>query len=325
MMNQIMGYGIDYLKIDFLSHGSLEGVHYDTNAVTGIQAYNEGMQYLYNLARNVFISESIAPLFPYQYGHSRRIACDAEASKIANTAYTLNSVTYGWWLDRLYSFNDPDIMVFDGPTTNENQSRLISGAITGLFLDGDSFTNATSQSDAINCMTNAAIDAVARFGQTFVATEGNTGTNAANTFDLQIGTTWYLAELNYGSSSVTTNVDLTRAGIAGNFFGAVDLWSGNTNALSGTTLPVSLNGKQGKLFKLLNVPYLQSPQTGANGTFSFSLFGNDGSVYAIDATTNFVNWNTVATIMNANAGGNPLVTLTNLSGTMGYYRARFLR
>ena len=44
----------------------------------------------------------------------------------------MNSVTYGWWLDRLYPFNDPDIMVFDnGPNSNEDQSRLINCAITG--------------------------------------------------------------------------------------------------------------------------------------------------------------------------------------------------
>ena len=130
----------------------------------------------------MFISESIAPLFPYQYAHSRRIACDAEASTIANTRYTLNSVTYGWWLDRLYSFNDPDLMVFDGPTTNENQSRLISGAITGLFLNGDSFLNSTSDGDAINCLTNAAINAAGRALRArrfWRPVEGNTISNAA--------------------------------------------------------------------------------------------------------------------------------------------------
>ena len=129
-------WGVDYIKTDFLSHGAMEGVHYDTNVTTGIEAYNIGMQYINDQVNGtMFISESIAPLFPYQYGHSRRIACDAEASYIANTEYTLNSVSYGWWLDLLYTFNDPDIMVFGGgPTTNENQSRLISGSHHGPFF-----------------------------------------------------------------------------------------------------------------------------------------------------------------------------------------------
>src|SRR5271156_3633350 len=100
-------YGFDYIKSDFLSHAALEGIHYDPTVTTGIQAYNQGMS---NIVRQIngrmFMSESIAPLFPYQYGNSRRIACDAETSLISNTEYTLNSVTYGWWLDDLYPFND---------------------------------------------------------------------------------------------------------------------------------------------------------------------------------------------------------------------------
>src|ERR1017187_4927686 len=85
-INNFTNDGFDFIKLDFLSHASREGVHYDTNVTTGIEAYNQGMQYLFNqIAGRMFISESIAPLFPYQYGHSRRIACDANPSKIGNT------------------------------------------------------------------------------------------------------------------------------------------------------------------------------------------------------------------------------------------------
>ncbi|HZV34909.1 MAG TPA: carbohydrate-binding protein, partial [Verrucomicrobiae bacterium] len=54
-INMFKSYGFDYLKLDFLTHGSLEGVHYDTNVTTGIQAYNQGMQYLLNdMGTNMF-------------------------------------------------------------------------------------------------------------------------------------------------------------------------------------------------------------------------------------------------------------------------------
>ncbi len=43
-INEFTNWGMDYLKIDFLTHGALEGVHYNTNVTTGIEAYNEGMQ-----------------------------------------------------------------------------------------------------------------------------------------------------------------------------------------------------------------------------------------------------------------------------------------
>ena len=108
-------WGFQYLKLDFLTHGALEGVHYDPNVTTGIQGYNEGMRYLLNdIGTNIFISESIAPIFPYQYGHSRRIACDT-STFISETAYEMQSVTYGWWISgRLYQYNDPDMMKFSG-------------------------------------------------------------------------------------------------------------------------------------------------------------------------------------------------------------------
>ena len=251
-INLFTNWGFDYVKLDFLSHGALEGVHYNTNITTGIQAYNEGMSnVLSQINGRMFISESIAPLFPYQYGYSRRIACDAETSLIGNTEYTMNSVTYGWWLDDLYQFNDPDIMVFNGygATTNENQSRLINAAITGLFLDGDDLTGSSGQQGADYGLTNSFINAVARLGQTFLPADGNTGTSAANIFSLQSGTNWYIAVFNYTSSATNITVDLTRAGLpAGNYF-AKNLWDGTITNVSGS-FNASLNAMQAKLFQL---------------------------------------------------------------------------
>ena len=251
-VNLYTNYGFDYIKLDFLSHGALEGVHYDTNVTTGIEAYNQGMSnVLQAINGRMFISESIAPLFPYQYADSRRIACDAQTSLIGNTAYTMNSVTYGWWLDDLYQFNDPDIMVFNGygATTNENQSRLISGAVTGIFLDGDDLTSSNGQQAAQTCLTKTAIDAVARVGKTFTPVEGNTGTSAANIFVRQDGSTWCIAVFNYTASAANMTVDLEpRRPACGKlcrneFMGWNHVrWSGSFN--------VSLNAKQAKLFQL---------------------------------------------------------------------------
>jgi hypothetical protein len=317
-IDQFTNWGFDYIKLDYLTHGALEGVHYDTTVTTGIEAYNVGMRYLSNQINGaMFMSESIAPIFPFQYAHSRRIACDANPSYISNTQYTLNSVSYGWWIDGLYAFNDPDILVFQGPTTNENQSRLICGAITGLFLDGDSFTNAASQSDAERFLTNAAIDAVARFGQTFLPVEGDTGTNASPLFTLQEGATWYLAVFNFAAGPLVTNVDLARAGITGPY-AAQDLWSGAVVPVTGTLLNVSLNAKQARLFKLLDVPALQSPSI-VPGSFGFSIAGNAGAAYLIQTTTNLAAWSTVTTVSNT-TDVQSFVT-TNPPGGGHFYRA----
>jgi autotransporter-associated beta strand protein len=268
-INLFTNWGFDYVKLDFLSHGTFEGAHYDTNVTTGIQAYNQGMQYVLNAINGrMFISESIAPLFPYQYAHSRRIACDAQTSRIGDTEYTMNSVSYGWWLDGLYQFNDPDVMVFgNGADTNEAQSRLISGAVTGLMLDGDDLTTTNGQNGARNFLTNPAIDDVARAGQTFMPVEGNTGSSAVNTFVRQDGATWYIAVFNYTSSTASRTVDLARAGLPAGNYVVSNLWDGTTSTANGS-LNVSLNPKQSKLFRLdVRVPANLRWNTNNNGVW----------------------------------------------------------
>lgn len=248
--------GFDYVKLDFLSHGALEGVHYNPAITTGIQAYNLGMQrILSDLNGKMFISESISPIFPYQYGNSRRIACDAQASEISDTAYTMNGVSLGWWISgRLYQFNDPDLMVFDnGPNNNECQSRLINGAITGLFLNGSILTNAASISLAQMCLTNPAINSVARMGQTFRPVDGASGTGAANILAKQAGSNlWYIAVFNYGSSSTNDTVLLSNAGLPAMTYNTTDLWTSAASTVAGS-FSVSLGAKQARLFSLVGV------------------------------------------------------------------------
>jgi autotransporter-associated beta strand protein len=250
-VNLFTNWGFDYVKMDFLSHGAQEGVHYDPNVRTGMQAYNQGMLYVLNrINGRMFISASIAPLFPYQYAHGRRIACDAQTSRIGDTEYTMNSVSYGWWLNQLYQFNDPDVMVFgNGADANENQSRLISGAVTGIFLDGDDLTSAAGQTAAQTCLTKAAINAVARVGTTFTPVEANTGSSAADTFVRQDGSNWCLAIFNYTSSAQNKTVDLNRAGLPPGNYAATNLWDCAGTIVIGS-FSVSLNARQAKLFQL---------------------------------------------------------------------------
>ena len=296
-VNQFLSQGYDFLKLDFLSHGAMEGVHYASGVTTGVQAYNRGMQYLFNKVNGrMFLSESIAPLFPYQYAHSRRIACDT-ANKIADTEYEMQSVSYGWWMSgRLYQFNDPDMMEFAGVTGNENQSRLISGAVSGtLFLNSDDLSSSTGQALALDCLTNTAINDVARIGQTFRPVEGNTGSSATDVLVMQNGVNWYLAVFNYTSSATNKVVDFTRAGLPTGICGAVDLWSGAYSAASGS-LSVSLQAKQAKLFKLVWVsqPLLHRDKTSMHG-----MGGPPYGSYQLMASTNIAlaraNWQQVGT------------------------------
>ncbi len=250
-MNYFISRGFDFLKLDFLTHGALEGVHYDTNVMTGIQGYNQGMQYL--LSQNngrMFLSAAISPIFPYQYAHSRRIYCDASTS-IGDTAATMQAVSYGWWINgRLYQFNDPDMMKFSGGTPNENQSRLINCAIAGtVLLNSDDLASASGQQLARSCLTNANINEVGRAGVSFKPVEGNTGTNSADVFVREDGSTWYVAAFNYTSTSVVKTLNLLRMGFSGTYT-ALDLWSGSFSTVTGASWNVNLGARQAKLFRL---------------------------------------------------------------------------
>lgn len=243
--------GFDYLKLDFLSHGALEGVHYDTNVTTGIQAYNEGMRYVVDrLGGRMFLSLSIAPIFPYQYGHARRVACDT-AGSIGDTGYETQSLNYGWWLSgRLYEYNDPDMMRFEGATLNENKARLVSGAISGtVFLDSDDLGSPAGQELASHWLTNSAINDVARAGRTFRPVEGNTGRKAGDVFVRRDGKSWCVAVFNFGDKTVERRIDLRRVGINGKWR-AVDLFSGKAQTAE-SWMKVELNASDATLVRFV--------------------------------------------------------------------------
>ena len=147
-LKEFVEMGFDYLKVDFLSHGALEGKYHNKNIKTGRQALN----YFYNILleeldpkkinKEIFISSSIDPLFPNGYSHSRRSSCDA-FGHIEDVRYVLNSLTYSWWSNNtLYQFNDPDHTVLynslvdnrDNTSINEARSRYNASVISGTVM-----------------------------------------------------------------------------------------------------------------------------------------------------------------------------------------------
>ncbi|TYP79180.1 S-layer homology domain-containing protein [Paenibacillus methanolicus] len=248
--------GFEYIKLDFLTHGALEGKHYDTDVQTGTQAYNEGMTYVTNAVGNsMFISASIAPMFPSQYAHSRRIATDTFGS-IGDTEYQLNALTYGWWQNgTIYRYTDPDHMTLaQAATLEEARSRVNSAVITGtVFLGSDDVNDPKAQDYMRALYANEAVLAVAKKGKSFRAIEGDTGAKAAESFVLGDGGAYYLAVFNYGGEAAEKPVSLERAGLDANrTYVATELWSGATSNVK-ATLAVSLGAAASKLYKLTPV------------------------------------------------------------------------
>lgn len=244
-------WGYEFIKLDFLSHGAIEGKHY-LHSLTAMQAYNYGMQYVRDaVAGRMFVSLSIAPLFPgAEYANSRRISCDS-AGSIKEIEYMLNSVTYGWWLGMYYRYNDGDLVVVGRNTLNEAVSRATASAITGMFLDSDDLArNPLAQDRARDLLTRPTILAVARLGKTFRPVENNTGDRATDEFVYRKGTTWYLAVFNYQQEPVTKSIDLSRAGLNLQLrYRATDLWKGTSFSVLGK-FSVNLEPAQAALFSL---------------------------------------------------------------------------
>ncbi len=256
--------GFDYAKFDFLSHGILEGgsnngVYYDSTVHTGVQAYNQGMAYLAKkFGATMFMDESIAPIFPYQYAHARRVSCDTfggigspTVNSGGTTSYEMNSASYGWWLaGRLYNYNDPDQMVLEGFTNNENKSRVTSAAIQGYMFDGDDLSDAAAPALVQKWLTNSAINGLAALNLHFRPVDGNTGENPTSVLVAQSGSTYYLAVFNYdGSNTSVVNIDLSHAGLGTGAYAVTDLWTGSKSSASGS-LTVSLDVAESTVLKL---------------------------------------------------------------------------
>lgn len=266
-LNRFREWGFAYVKMDFMSHGAREGKFYDSSITTGIQAYNYGMQKIHEILaeelenQEFFISFSIAPIFPSQYAHSRRISCDV-FGQIDSTEYMLNSLTYGWWMNgTVYPFCDPDHIVLynsfnhrEGILFNEGLSRYISAAIAGtLMIDSDDFRIGEARERAAQILTNEEINAVAKKGVAFRPVEGNTGDGACDTFVYydEEEEALYLAVFNFSAEkSKTMELDLERLGLdASREYEMYDLWSKETTTvLQGDK--IELEKAQPKLLRL---------------------------------------------------------------------------
>jgi hypothetical protein len=279
--------GFDYLKLDFMTNGALEGKHYDASIKTGIQAYHQAMKTIVGLVGNeIFVSLSIAPLFPNQYGHARRISCDVLGQlddlqqptypHYGSTEYLLNSLTYGWWAGgTLYAFNDADAMAlssFQGtyPTYPPAwaKTRVLASVVAGtVFLDATNYTNAGQAGRAVPLLTNAGVNAIARKGASFRPLDGatgrvtapipgsttvNAGSAATDVFVRDDGGRLYVAVFNYDpTGGVTKTIDLSRAGLdKARTYGVTDVWTQSAAGTASGTLSVTLGPGESRLLAL---------------------------------------------------------------------------
>ncbi|MGI4789975.1 MAG: alpha-galactosidase [Janthinobacterium lividum] len=264
--SQFVAWGFDFVKLDFLTHGSLEGIHFDPHITTGTAAYNAGMARVTadlspsKIGRPFFISLSIAPLFPAGYGHSRRISCDTFGT-IGNSEYMLNSLTYGWWQGgTIYAFNDGDHAVLyqahGQPVTTpaEGRSRLNASVVAGsLILDSDDLLDPKARERVIPLLSNKEVMALAKEGKSFRPVEGDTGDQASDVFVRanHASGDFYVGVFNYSPSSpVTKHLDFSRLGLSPSaHYRVYDLWTRQISSAHGK-LSVDLEAGSSTLLRL---------------------------------------------------------------------------
>lgn len=256
-------FGVKYVKMDFLNSGIREGDSwYNPEVTTGVMAYNYGMNIVYELASQygMYVVESIAPLFPYNYAHGRRVCCDSWGS-IEHSEFEMNAISYGWWTDRLYTVNDGDQMTFHQrgnkgtETEGENRARATTGMCTGAFLFGDNFSDnlfykndtdygckagdpvgfpASSRERAMKFMANEDVnDYVRNNTGSFMPVYGDrptSGRQSESVFMRDTEQYLYVAVFNFSRSKVSKgSVTFDDLGIEASNVGAIkELWSGNT-------------------------------------------------------------------------------------------------
>lgn len=265
-LKQFQQMGFTFLKLDFLSHGALEGVHYDPAIQTGIEAYNEGMQQIVDETGNrMFLSLSIAPLFPSGYGHARRISCDTKghiSGGDQTTEYMLNSLTYGWWTNGSLYIADPDAVPLGekadqgARSVTEGKSRLLSAIISGgMILDSSPVADSEQARDlARSVYDNRNLFAVASEGKAFRPIEGDTGNKAASAFVRPSAHGVYLAVFNYDDKQPQTiTIPLNR--IDPNFgtqssIGVADVASGKLLQPAHGAVSVTLQPAESELLEL---------------------------------------------------------------------------
>lgn len=307
--------GFEFVKIDFMNNGSQEADSwYDPNVTTGMMAYNYGMDYIVEMAGDMVLDFSIAPVFPAK-AQIRRIGCDAWG-ELNNSMYTLNCINGSWWLDRCYAFNDPDHMclnkVFTGkgsPDEKEARIRYTCGLITGMTLLGGTYAyeggtmnyngnpvkivgTDDERARAASFAANKDLTEVGRLGRSFRPVEGTfmhqtslwatNDVSTDNEFIFDSPEAFYYVVFNYNTSSALNEApDFDRLGIkASDFVNVKELWNGTSCKPS--ELQISVPAKDVHIYRFERAAYssVATIATDAEGSVEMNVDGTELSVSA---------------------------------------------
>lgn len=304
-VNSAASKGLRYIKCDFVNAGMIQADSYFKEGITtAVEAYNEGMRYLANRAsaKNMFIALSIAPLFPYQYANSRRVACDTWGS-IGHSEYAMNAISGGWWTSHLYQYNDPDHVVFIGTgdqlnnSEGENRARFTSAVCTGMVLVADNFSTSNvsgrgnpglSKSRAQKLMTNEEVNAVADLGVSFRPLYGckefqGSEDKAESFYVHRTDDYLYLAGFNFAGNATSGTIELKDLGLNPEDFDEVkELWTQEQVTVPSTGLSFSIPAKDARIYRF-SIKAVGVKQVHAKTKNSNSEYDLSGRAFAVNS------------------------------------------
>lgn len=275
--------GFKYVKLDFVNCGIIQAdSYYDKNVHTAVEAYCQGMKYFMAKAKakGLFVALSIAPLFPHQFAHSRRIACDSWG-RIGWSAYSMNAISNGWWTDRLYQYNDPDGLVMIGSgdqfasTEGENRARITNGVASGMVLVSDNFSPSDnsgrgscdlSRERAEKMLMNREINKIADFGKSFRPVygykehDGTSWISSEKFFQYETDDAYYVAIFNFSNGGdmynptnnnpMKGNLPLEDLGFTTADFTEVrELWMDEVVEVGESGLPYNVPSADARMFR----------------------------------------------------------------------------
>ena len=193
----------------------------------------------------------------------------------------MNAISYGWWTNSLYQFNDPDHLVLVGKDASkgkveslgENRARYTTGVVSGMLLVPDvwSLSDCSGRGSvslsferAREILMNEEVNRVARLGCAIRPVYGNRQwcpvTGAAENFVMHVeGNDTWLAVINYADQPLSVSLPLTDIGLTGQLGLHVrELWTRRDVMLSGAVLQEVVPPTDARIFHFSSVPLVLS-------------------------------------------------------------------
>ncbi|MBZ4189168.1 hypothetical protein K7B07_09715 [Niabella sp. 3A5MI-3] len=270
-----------FLKIDFLSAGSLESTtRFDANVHTGMQAYNNGMKMLKSLidsilGPDIFITQAISPLFPYQYAHTRFLSTDIyshlrddlpDFPHYGSTASSMISASHlGWTQGTFWPYTNMDVVVMKNFQKNADiperdvRTRLISMITMGSILgDGTDFRDSTAAARGRAYLDNAALCRFFSHPRAFYPLKVATGLSQDQQLSFYLpGDTILLSTLNFNlSQDFNTVFSRKQMHLQNRNYTVADFFTGQVIATwrkEQEAFPVTTNARDAQLFQLIPI------------------------------------------------------------------------